>query len=223
MPARIVAFDLYGTLLDYTKLQGVVAEYSPMAEAVVDAWRARQLQLTNAATSTGRYVDFDRITLLALHEIAPRFMLKLASADQKRLVDAWAQLPLFPDVLGALDGLARRRIPCAVITNGVASTVRNALVHAGIEAYFSEVYSADAVATFKPNKRVYDQILALGVVESEVLFVSSNDWDAMGARQAGYRTVWVNRRRNSLSPRPERTISDLSELSLVLDDDLAAR
>lgn len=218
MAVNLVAFDLYGTLLDIGCLRDVLEEYTSMPDAMVQAWRTRQLQLSNSATSAGRYVDFDRITLLALHEIAPRFVAKLAPSDQKRLVDAWAALPAFPEVQSVLHILMKQLIPLAVITNAVASTAQNALQHAGIDAYFTSVYSADAVGVFKPNARVYDEVLQLGVEKDEILFVSSNDWDATGARQAGYRTVWVHRRRGGLTPRPERSIADLNELPGLLSE-----
>ncbi len=67
-------------------------------EAMCAEWRKRQLQLTNAASSSARYVDFDRITLMALLEIAPRFHVQLEPGDQKNLIDAWAALPSFADV-----------------------------------------------------------------------------------------------------------------------------
>jgi len=222
MGLQLVAFDLFGTLLDLDSLCDSVKEYTAMPQALVDAWRQRQLQLANAATSTGRYVDFDRITLVALHEVAPRFHVKLKPQDQKRLVDAWAALRPFPDVEKALAAIVKRRIPMALLTNAVESTARNALIHAKLDGYFQSVLSADTVKLFKPHANVYNQLLNLGVADAEsVLFVSANDWDAMGARQAGFHTVWVNRRKGTLLPRADRTIADMTELPAILDEYLA--
>lgn len=209
---------MYGTLLDLQALQEAVRPYTPMAEAVCEEWRKRQLQLANQSSATGRYVDFDRVTLTALHEIAPRFHLRLESADQKRLSDAWAQLPAFDDVVPALDELRKRRVPVMVLTNAVASTARNALAYAGILDRFDDVISSDAVRSYKPNPTAYAQLLRHGIAAHDVLFFSSNDWDAMGARQAGFHSVWVNRRRLTSGPKAERTIGDLSEIDTVLSD-----
>jgi 2-haloacid dehalogenase len=215
----IVAFDMYGTLLDGDALQDVVREYSPMAvESFCAEWRKRQLQLANAASSTGRYMDFDRITLTALHEVAARFHVRLAPADQKRLIDAWAAIPAFDDASRAFEIVRRHRLPVAVITNAVESTARNALAHAGIADDVDRVISADAVRSFKPSAVVYAQVLEHGMSPENVLFVSSNDWDAMGARQAGFHSVWVNRKRMTGGPKAERTIGDLSEIEIVLNE-----
>ncbi|MBV8637144.1 MAG: haloacid dehalogenase type II [Candidatus Eremiobacteraeota bacterium] len=214
---RVVAFDLYGTLIDVDALVDALRQYTPMPEAACAAWRQRQLQLSNAASS-GRYMDFDRITFTALHEIAPRFHMKLDPSSTKALIDAWAALPPYDDVVPALKSAAKSMVPMVVLTNAVAHTARNALAHASIGDFFSHLFSADAVKTFKPRSAVYEQILTLGVAPSEVLFVSSNDWDAMGARQAGFHTVWCNRRRAVLSPKPERTIDDLYALERVLSE-----
>ncbi|MDE2482234.1 MAG: haloacid dehalogenase type II [bacterium] len=218
MAIRIVAFDLYGTLLDIGALVNVLRAHTPMPEAALDAWRQRQLQLANAAASSARYMDFDRVTLLALTEIAPRFHMKLQPEDVKKLIDAWAHLPAFPDALAGLDAASRRWFNPVVLTNAVASTARNALAFAGLGAQVNHVFSADAVKSYKPKQQVYMQLTSLGVEPAEVLFVSANDWDATGARQVGFHTVWVTRRRSGLAVKPERKIDDLTELDALLHE-----
>ncbi len=217
MAIRLIAFDLYGTVLDYGALVETLRAYSPMPEAALDAWRQRQLQLCNAAAMPGRYVDFDRVTLQALTEIAPRFHMKPSPEDLKRLIDAWAQLPAFPDARAGFEAAERRWLSPIVLTNAVASTARNALVHAGLASHVKHVISADTVKSYKPKPVVYHQVAALGVEPAEVLFVSGNDWDCTGARQAGFQTLWVARRR-SLTFKPERKIETLLELETVLRD-----
>lgn len=218
MAISIVCFDMYGTLLDIDALQEIVRGHTPMAEAFCTEWRKRQLQLANAASSSGRYLDFDRITLTALHEIAPRFHVKLAPGDQKKLIDAWAAIPAFDDVAGAFEVIRRFRLPVAVVTNAVESTARNALAYAGIAGSVDRVITADAVKLFKPHPAVYAQVLTAGVAAENVMFFSSNDWDAMGARQAGFHSVWINRKRLNSGPKAERTIGDLSETAMVLGE-----
>ena len=64
----------------------------------------------------------------------------------------------------------------------------------GLESRFTAVISVDRVKTYKPSPRVY----ALGpetlqVPVEEILFVSSNSWDAAGAKAFGYQVCWCNR------------------------------
>jgi 2-haloacid dehalogenase len=215
---KLVAFDLYETLLDPEALVPLLRDYSPMPEAMRDAWHARQLQLTNANVPS-RYVDFDRITLNSLLEIAPRFHVKLEALDIKKMIDGFAALPPFGDVAHALCVIAKKRVPIVCVSNAVASTARNALTHAGIGDRFGHIFSADTVKTYKPKRAIYDQVTALGVLPEEILYVTSADWDAIGAKQAGFHTVWVDRKRSNLTQRSERTLYDLTELEMVINEE----
>ncbi|HTX60375.1 MAG TPA: haloacid dehalogenase type II [Verrucomicrobiae bacterium] len=217
MAISLVAFDLYVTLLDLDALAGAVSEFTPMAQALVEAWRARQLQLANLATSTGRYVDFDRLTLVALHETATRYHLKLAPQDQKRLLDAWTQLPAQPDAAEGLAAVQRHGYRAVVLTNALESTARNALQYAGLADSFDGVVSADAAQTYKPAPAVYRLIgERFGTKPQEVVFVSAHDWDAGGARQIGFHSVWLRRGRLGQG-HAERAIDDLTALDGVLE------
>jgi 2-haloacid dehalogenase len=56
------------------------------------------------------------------------------------------------------------------------------------------VLSVDAVHRYKPVRAVYDLVLqATGLPREQLLFVSSNYWDAAGAAGFGFPTCWVNR------------------------------
>jgi 2-haloacid dehalogenase len=218
----LVAFDLYGTLLDVDSLEGTVRQYTPMAEQLVDSWRSRRLQLANLATTTGRYVDFDRLTLVALHEIAPRYHLKLAPQDSKRLLDAWTELRAFPDVGFATESAKRLGLRSIVLTNAVESTARNALEYAQIASGFETVLSANEAQLYKPNGAVYRLVTQhCGTPPERVALVSSHDWDVSGARQAGFHTVLVRRGRTGHG-RPERTIDDFTQLDAVLGGMIAS-
>lgn len=218
MGIKLVAFDLYGTLLEIESLEDAVRQYTPMAEQVVDTWRSRQLQLANLATTTGRYVDFDRITLVALHEIAPRYHLKLTPQDTKRLLDAWTELRAFPDVGFAIESVQRRGLRSIVLTNAVASTAGNALEYSQIAGAFETVLSANEVQVYKPNGMVYGLVRKhCGVSPEDVALVSCHDWDVSGARQAGFHTIWVQRGRTGQG-RPERTIDDFSQIDAALGE-----
>jgi 2-haloacid dehalogenase len=221
MAITTVAFDLYGTLLEIETLYEIVRQYTPMNEQLVDAWRARQLQLANLATTTGRYVDFDRITLMALHELAPRYRLKISLQDSKRLLDAWTELRAFPDVPFALEAAKRRGLRPVLVTNAVESTARNALEFAQIAGGFETVISANEAQLYKPNAAVYRLLCErCETTPEQVAYVTAHDWDASGARQAGFHTVWVQRGRTGQG-RPEHTIDDFTQLDAVLADMMA--
>ena len=74
---------------------------------------------------------------------------------------------------------------------------------------------------FKPDPRVY-QLAAesLAAAPTELLFISSNGWDAAGARGFGLPVAWVNRTAapiERLGFSPDLIVSDLAGLALMLD------
>ena len=78
------------------------------------------------------------------------------------------------------------------------------------------VLSVDRVQVFKPSPKVYDLVgTEFGVPKDQVLFVSSNGWDAGCAASYGFSTVWVNRANapvDRLDQRPQHIVSDLSTI-----------
>jgi 2-haloacid dehalogenase len=91
--------------------------------------------------------------------------------------------------------------------------------NAGLDQTFATVISVDAVKIFKPDPRVYQ--LApdkLGVARSEIAFVSSNYWDAAGARNFGFHVFWINRagaQPDRLGAEPHQVLRKLTELSAI--------
>jgi 2-haloacid dehalogenase len=82
----------------------------------------------------------------------------------------------------------------AILSNGSPRMLESAVQDNRLERYFSEIISVDRVKTYKPSPRVYAlgaEILNLPA--SEILFVSSNSWDAAGAKAFGYKVCWCKR------------------------------
>lgn len=64
----------------------------------------------------------------------------------------------------------------------------------GMEKTFDAVLSVDAVKIFKPAPQVYElAVQELKVSKEKIGFVSSNCWDAIGARSYGFEVWWINR------------------------------
>lgn len=69
-----------------------------------------------------------------------------------------------------------------------------AVQSAGIADVLDISLSVESVGIFKPDASVYDLVGAhFGCAKNEVLFVSSNGWDAGAATGYGFQTAWVNR------------------------------
>jgi 2-haloacid dehalogenase len=212
-----VVFDLYGTLLaiDAMRMHVAAAGVRDPGPFVAE-WRRKQLEYAFLTTVANVYRDFDELTADALAFTCAQLEVPLDAAVQRALTGAWRTMPVYGDVAIVLQALAAQNIPLAVLTNGTPSSANAALEHAGVRALFADVLSVDSVRAYKPDARVYALATARFTCEpSEIVFVSSNAWDAWGAATFGFRVAWCNRGGNpqeTLAPAPETTLAGLHQL-----------
>lgn len=217
MPVAVVVFDLYGTLLaiDAMRMHVAAAGVHDPGPFVAE-WRRKQLEYTFLTTVANVYRDFDELTADALAFTCAQRDVALNAETQRALTRAWRTMPAYGDVANALQTLAAKSIPLAVLTNGTPSSANTALEHVGVRALLTDVLSVDSVRAYKPDPRVYALATArFACPPNEIVFVSSNAWDAWGAAAFGFRVAWCNRAGNAaekLSPAPEATLAGLHEL-----------
>ncbi len=191
-----MVFDAYGTLFDVSSVSAACAELASDPQGMVSLWRAKQLEYSFLRSVMGQrtYVDFWVITADALDFAAERLNLRLSDADRNRALQGWLEVRPYDEVTSALDRLKREALSCAILSNGSPSMLAAALSHSGLSDRFEYVLSADSVRVFKPDPRVYQLAVdALSIPPRDILFVSSNGWDAAGAKAFGFQVAWVNR------------------------------
>jgi 2-haloacid dehalogenase len=189
-----VAFDLYGTLLDVASVGRAAAEVTGEPAALVDLWRQKQLEYTWLRSLMGRYQDFWATTGDALDYALDRLAVVVDEATRARLLGAWLDVRPYPEVPDALDALALGGRRLAVLSNGSPDMLDAGLASAGLRDRFEHVLSVDELGVFKPHPSVYELALkAFNLPAERILFVSSNAWDASGARAFGLPVAWVNR------------------------------
>lgn len=218
MTLEALVFDLYGTLLDVSSLKLLCSAETGDGEAVVSGWRQKQLEYTWLRAAMGRYEDFWAVTADALDHTLERLGLSVGQDGRRRMMDGWLTLPAYPEVPAALARLAPW--PLAVLSNGSPDMLDRALRSAGLHAFFAHVLSVDEVKTYKPAAAVY--MLPehrLRLPRPGILFVSSNAWDAAGAKAFGLRVAWVNRigtPAERLGFAPDVVVRDLAELAAAV-------
>jgi 2-haloacid dehalogenase len=216
--AQAFAFDAYGTLFDVhsvvVALQGLTGE----AESVSLQWRAKQLEYSWLRSLMGRYVDFWTVTDEALQFALKRAGIEVTPAQHAAILNAYLHLSAYPDIPETLAALAPR--PCLVLSNGAPHMLEAAVTSSGLAGKFTHVLSADQVKVYKPDPRVYALVpAALGLPKEEIVFVSSNSFDVMGAKAYGFQVAWVNRlqaQADALGIAPDFVLSRLDELPQVL-------
>jgi len=220
MPDGISAlvFDAYGTIFDVHSVGRLAESHFPGKGAALSAaWRAKQLEYTWLRTLMGRYEDFSRVTVSSLDWALESLGIEAEDAAKRSLVDEYRRLATFPEVPHALEKLAESK-PLAILSNGHPEMLEAVVDHNGLRARFrGGILSVHPAKRFKPDPAVYRLAEEqLGVTRSLIGFVSSNGWDAAGAKSFGFRVFWVNRAGapvERLGVRPDETVRDLGELA----------
>lgn len=194
MASPVVVFDAYGTLFD---VHAAIAKHrdaaGPDADRLSEIWRAKQLEYTWTLTLAGRYRDFWMLTQEAL-DFALARVPSVDPALKPRLLDAYLVLDAFPDARTCLHDLKQRAAKTAILSNGSPRMLRAAVEAAKIENDLDAVLSVDAIRIYKPRPEVYRLVTAaFETLPEDVMFISSNRWDVMGALAYGFRAAWVNR------------------------------
>jgi 2-haloacid dehalogenase len=192
---RAVLFDVFGTLLDVHSVGERANQLFPGRGAeLASLWRVKQLEYTRLRTLCQRYVPFTQVTEDALQYAADALRLPLDAAARGLLMHEYTQLAPFADVKPALAQLAAAGFTLGVLTNGDPGLVEDVLHSAGLTEQFDVLLSADQVHAYKTAAAVYELgPMTLKHPVHELAMVSSNCWDAIGARHYGYRSFWVNR------------------------------
>ena len=199
MKLRAVLFDAYGTLFDVHSVALLAEQLFPgHGEGLSLLWRERQIEYTRLVTLASpdgaRYRPFWELTRAALQFSAEALKLPMTPALEERLMNEYRHLSAFPENREVLAELKRRGVPAGILSNGDPEMLGVAVKSAGFSGYLQHVLSVHAVRRFKTDPAAYALgPAALNLPAREILFVSSNAWDAIGATWFGYTTLWVNR------------------------------
>jgi 2-haloacid dehalogenase len=192
---RAVLFDAYGTLFDVYSI-GAAAErrFPGHGDRVAVLWRDKQIEYTRLTSMSGQPRSFRDCTLAGLRYAARRFDLALDGDGERELMAAYEHLALFPENLAVLVELRRRGVRAGILSNGDRDMLAAAVANADIAALVDPVLSVEGTGRFKTDPATYAiGTRALGLDAADVVFVSSNCWDAIGATWFGYTTLWINR------------------------------
>lgn len=194
-PPRAVLFDAYGTLFDVHSVAMRAEQLFPgHGDRLSMLWREKQIDYTRLLTLSGRYKPFWDVTRDGLRYAAERLALPLDKKSEDQLMNEYRHLSAFPENRDVLLELKRRGIVAGVLSNGDPKMLAVGIKSAGFDELLTHVLSVDAVRRFKTDNAAYALgPKATGLAAQEILFVSSNCWDAIGATWFGYTTLWVNR------------------------------
>lgn len=192
---KAILFDAYGTLFDVHSVGLMAEQLFPGKGSEISAlWRAKQIEYSHLRTLSSRYKNFWDLTRDALDFTLARLGLQPTTEQAEKLMNQYACLTAFPENLGALKSLKTLGLPLGILSNGTPRMLDIAIKSAGMGGLFDHVLSVEAVGQYKTAPAAYQLGPdALGLPAKQILFVSSNGWDAAGATWFGYTTYWINR------------------------------
>lgn len=225
MKIKAVVFDAYGTLFDVYSIQ-VLADtlYPGQGSDIAVKWRDKQIEYTRLITQSDPhnalgsqyYRPFWELTRLSLEYTLDRLKLDRTSRQVEKLLQQYAHLTPFKENLAVLKKIKSMGLTTAILSNGSMDMLTSAVKSAGMQDVLDHIISVDPIRLFKTSPESYGLVQqTIAVNKDEVLFVSSNSWDALGATWFGFTTHWVNRQGlpfEALSPQPHFSGSDLNSV-----------
>ena len=187
MPITTCIFDAYGTLFDVASAARQTAA-EPGREALAKCWqklandwRLKQLQYTWLRAIADAHSDFWEVTQNGLDWALENNGFKDPELRERLLALYW-ELAAYPEVPAMLAALKKAGMTTAILSNGSPDMLNGAVKSAGIGDLLDDVLSVESIGIFKPHRTVYDMVgQRFSYMTDQVLFVSSNGWDAAGA------------------------------------------
>jgi 2-haloacid dehalogenase len=205
---EVLTFDLYGTVVDMqTGLTEAVTPYlaakgwTGRPGALVTWWRRTHFEhsMIDALLDRG-HTPYREIGRRALSHTLDRAGVPHTHDEVRGLVAAIERLRPFDDVVAALERL-RGRYRLVILSNGDPDMLEHARPHIGFD--FDRYLSIAEAGYFKPHAATYRKAAAdLGCDVGRILHVANHAFDTIGAKAAGMRAAFVNRRQRPFEDTP---------------------
>jgi 2-haloacid dehalogenase len=219
---KVCMFDQYGTVVD---MQGGLREvaanflrakgWAGDPNAFVTWWRRTHFENSMIDALLQRdHMPYREIGVLSVRQVMDRAGITHTEEEARLLVGAIKRLQCFPEVPEALARL-QARFRLVVLSNGDPDMLEAAKAHHGIP--FDMVISVADANAFKPHRATYEMAASkVAVPMDQVLFVANHEFDCVGAKAAGMRSVFIDRRRRPFARwpyQPDLIVSSMTELA----------
>lgn len=219
---KVCMFDQYGTVVDMqTGLWEVAVDFLKArgwkgnAYEFVTWWRRTHFENSMIDALLHRtHTPYREIGHMSVRHVMTRAGIRHTEDDVRWLVAQIERLKPFPEVPPALARL-HTRYKLVVLSNGDPDMLEEAKKHHGIP--FDAVISVAEANAFKPHVATYTKAAEiLGVRMDEVLFVANHEFDCVGAKAAGMRAAFIDRRRRPFAAwphQPDLIVQSMTDLA----------
>jgi len=191
--AKAFIFDAYGTLYDVQSVADVTEAAFPGKGAyITQVWRMKQLEYSWLRALMGQYADFWTVTRESLAYTLATLGLTADERLFEAIAEAYNALTPYPDAASTLAALSGHKR--AILSNGSPGMLKTLTARSGLDTHLDAILSVSGKRTFKPDPRAYAIVEEeLGIAPQEVIFVSSNGFDIVGAKSFGFKVARIMR------------------------------
>jgi 2-haloacid dehalogenase len=223
--AQALFFDVGGTMLDWSVMPGKITKYFAERGVKIDGktfwvpWRTKLFfyMMYNSMIGSG-FTPLEELATRSTLALAKSLKIDLKPSDAAGVLPLLGELDVYPDVIPGLQKmreLGYKLVPHTQLSIGV---LRKALLERfKWDAYFT----SETFGLYKPHRSIYlKAIEVMGLERSEVIYVTTNQFDVFGAKGTGFRTAWVDRWNEPPEPygyTPDWRVKDFVELAQLLE------
>ena len=207
---RVCMFDQYGTVVD---MQGGLTKaatpflkakgWSGNPNSFVTWWRRTHFENSMIdALLHKEHTPYREIGHRSVAHVLDRSNIPYTMEEVRGLVAEIEKLECFPEVPEALARL-QTRYKLVVLSNGDPDMLETAKRYHKVP--FDRVISVAEANSFKPHVATYIKAAELlGLAMDQILFVANHAFDCIGAKSAGMRSAFIDRRRRPFGITPHQ-------------------
>lgn len=223
--ARALFFDVGGTILDWSVMPDKITKFFAEKGLKVDGktfwipWRTKLFfyMMYNTMIDSG-FIPLEELARRATMALAKSLKIELKPSDAGGVLPLLGELDVYPDVMPGLQKMRELGYQLVPHTQLSSEVLKKALLD---RFKWDWYFTSETFAVYKPHRSIYLKAIdRMGLDRSEVIYVTSNQFDVFGAKGAGLRTAWVNRWKEPPEPygyTPDWQVKDFVELAKVLE------
>jgi len=225
MSRPVVVFDVNETLSDLAPMGRRFADVG-WPEETAKIWFAGLLRDGFALAAAGTTAHFAAIAEETLRGILtdPASGLDVTASGLDMAVEhvmsGFSELPVHPDVPEGVRALSASGASLVTLSNGSTEVAERLFAAAGIRQHFERLLSVEDAGVWKPAPEAYAYAARVCSVDpAAMMLVAVHPWDIDGAKRAGMRTAWINRRAQRYPGHflaPDHSVTTVSDLTGVV-------
>jgi 2-haloacid dehalogenase len=218
---KVVVFDAFGTVFDTQKgFTSVFLKYFPEnGENIFEWWQQRCFEFLASQSHFQSITNYGDVVINALESCFKSKKIELPATLANDLITTYTQLEAFDDFKEFATGKWFDRV--YVYSNASQQMLDNLKANIVLESKDRiNFLSTENSRSFKPSLRAYTFLKhSIWYPEKEIMYVSANKWDVIGAKNYGFSACWLNRNGEEFDNnfyRPDFQITNALEIQAIV-------